>query len=774
MTAHRLSVVLVTFGFAVAACPAAADTTLRVAPGLVGFVADGKCSLNEAVAFGGGDPAPDCSRVRRSGTTTIVVPAGCYRIAARLGLGDTTVIQGAGPGPASCSGGGTVISQTATDWVIWNEPGSASTASGVTLTGGRAGGPCPVSCDGGAILNSATLALSNVLITGNSARDAVVGGDAGRGGAIFNQAGANLNVTDSTIAGNTAGQGVPGSGFSDGGAGADGGAIYNAGGHVSLVRALVSGNSGGDGGDGAMSAAVGTHGGFGGEGGAIYNGDGSTMTIDGSTISGNRAGDGGAGGKGNTGGDAGFGGVGGGIVNRGQLNVDDSTVSDNTAGAGGSGGVGADGPGGDGGLGGSGGGIWSAGNPVAITNASVAGNSAGSGGSAGVGIPNGTARIGGLGGGIDAESGLVLRNATIAGNSAVAEGGIVVENFATVSEAASVVASNSPQNNCGGPIADGGHNLVFGDKTCPGINADPKLGSLRDNGGPAPTLALGSGSAAIDLVPPGTDCPQTDERGVARPHGAACDAGAYEVAPPLVEDAGGVARSASTATISADIGANLQDTRVVVRYGTTNAYGSTTAPQDVGSAAVNSPVSVPLSGLAAKTTYHAQVLATNGDGATSSSDVTFTTPASGGGGQVPPVLSRIRQSATRWLEGRLRARISARRRLPVGTTFRFELNEPATVTFSFTQSAAGRIVRGRCVAVTKRDARRRRCRRTVVRGTLSFAAHRGANTVRFQGVLARGRHLKPGTYTLAIAAALAGARRSAPSRLRFTIVARGR
>jgi IPT/TIG domain len=53
------------------------------------------------------------------------------------------------------------------------------------------------------------------------------------------------------------------------------------------------------------------------------------------------------------------------------------------------------------------------------------------------------------------------------------------------------------------------------------------LGSLASNGGPTQTVALQPGSVAIDA---GVSCPppSTDQRGVARSIGAACDSGGYE------------------------------------------------------------------------------------------------------------------------------------------------------------------------------------------------------------------------------------------------------
>ncbi|CAA9454347.1 MAG: hypothetical protein AVDCRST_MAG01-01-4978, partial [uncultured Rubrobacteraceae bacterium] len=62
--------------------------------------------------------------------------------------------------------------------------------------------------------------------------------------------------------------------------------------------------------------------------------------------------------------------------------------------------------------------------------------------------------------------------------------------------------------------------------------ADPRLGSLADNGGPTRTHALLAGSPAIDAVPVGTNgCAAdftADQRGVHRPLGGACDAGSVE------------------------------------------------------------------------------------------------------------------------------------------------------------------------------------------------------------------------------------------------------
>jgi hypothetical protein len=83
-------------------------------------------------------------------------------------------------------------------------------------------------------------------------------------------------------------------------------------------------------------------------------------------------------------------------------------------------------------------------------------------------------------------------------------------------------------------LISGGHNLIQDDTCNPVasdlIGVDALLGSLADNGGPTQTHALLAGSPAIDA---GDDsvCPATDQRGVARPQGGACDIGAYELVP---------------------------------------------------------------------------------------------------------------------------------------------------------------------------------------------------------------------------------------------------
>jgi hypothetical protein len=125
---------------------------------------------------------------------------------------------------------------------------------------------------------------------------------------------------------------------------------------------------------------------------------------------------------------------------------------------------------------------------------------------------------------------MTLLNVTVAGNS----GSSAIDNIATLNTRNSIF-SNAPGGNCSAALTSQGSNLESADEC--GLHAagdqvgkEPMLGPLADNGGQTDTLALLSGSPAIDR---GTACPPTDQRGVARPQGAACDVGAFELVPAI-------------------------------------------------------------------------------------------------------------------------------------------------------------------------------------------------------------------------------------------------
>jgi hypothetical protein len=156
------------------------------------------------------------------------------------------------------------------------------------------------------------------------------------------------------------------------------------------------------------------------------------------------------------------------------------------------------------GRGDSGGGIRNTGT-LNVSNSTFSGNSASNGG----GISN---EWGGI---------VVVSNGTFSGNNADTEGGGIWNNNGTVTLGNTIVSNSPTGGNCSGAITDGGGNLSYPDATCPGINGDPVLGLLQDNGGPTWTMALGPGSAAIDAAND-TICAAApvnnrDQRGIARP-----------------------------------------------------------------------------------------------------------------------------------------------------------------------------------------------------------------------------------------------------------------
>jgi hypothetical protein len=118
----------------------------------------------------------------------------------------------------------------------------------------------------------------------------------------------------------------------------------------------------------------------------------------------------------------------------------------------------------------------------------------------------------------------------------------------------------------------------------------------------------------------------------------------------------------------------------------------------------------------------------------------------------PPSITSISQSHRRWRLDGLVARFATAAEPPVGTTFRFSLNEQVSVRFAFSRLLPGRRVNGKCVAQTTANRNRPACTRSVPRGALAFSASAGPHQLFFQGRVSRTRKLKPGTYTLSITA----------------------
>ena len=166
------------------------------------------------------------------------------------------------------------------------------TLSGMTITKGlTADGPAGTSgADGGGILNSGTLTLSGVAVSGNSTgkggnASVGFGGSGGSGGGI--QSSGTLTITNSTISGNQTGNGGNATGANVNGSGGSGGGISNSG-TLTVTNSTVSGNQTG-------APGTGGSGGTNGFGGGILTLN-NPLTISNSTITANNAGTGNGGG----------------------------------------------------------------------------------------------------------------------------------------------------------------------------------------------------------------------------------------------------------------------------------------------------------------------------------------------------------------------------------------------------------------------------------------------------------------------------------------------
>jgi hypothetical protein len=292
-----------------------------------------------------------------------------------------------------------------------------------------------------------------------------------------------------------------------------GGGIYNQG-TLTLTNTIISGNK----------APVG--------GGGIYNQG--TLTLTNSTVAGNTAGSG------------------GGILNQGTLMLTDSTVSGNTASINGGGGILNQGTlmltrstisGNTSGT--FGGGIFNRGGTLTLINSTIASNLA-------------TGNNQGNGGGISIYGGQVtMVFSTIYGNTTTQGGGIAIEDNTsgnlsgqlTLSD--SLIAGNQAQVDPSimGHLTTSGYNLIqgFTDATFNGPLAlrqtdkflknltDVKIAPLlQNNDGQTQTYALLPGSPLIDQIPAALCVSSgifTDQRGVKRPQGVACDIGSYEYEP---------------------------------------------------------------------------------------------------------------------------------------------------------------------------------------------------------------------------------------------------
>jgi hypothetical protein len=199
-----------------------------------------------------------------------------------------------------------------------------------------------------------------------------------------------------------------------------------------------------------------------------------------------------------------------------------------------------------------------------LHNITFSGNSTSFGGGA---FANVTATDGG-------SSSAVLRNVTLSGNLGAegADGGGAIFNWKsndTAGTATAQLVNAVAWDN--GPNAIGGDPMTFQHSIlqngCPAgsictdlVAGDPKLGALQDTGGATPVRLPGMDSAALDAGGC-VDAPATDQRGVVRPQGAACDVGAAEVRQARLTVAASGAGKVGTIAAPASIGAAITDCR---------------------------------------------------------------------------------------------------------------------------------------------------------------------------------------------------------------------
>ncbi|HYT68979.1 MAG TPA: choice-of-anchor Q domain-containing protein, partial [Vicinamibacterales bacterium] len=150
------------------------------------------------------------------------------------------------------------------------------------------------------------------------------------------------------------------------------------------------------------------------------------------------------------------------------------------------------------------------------------------------------------GGGIYNVIGTVrIDNSTIAGNSSFPSGGSITSLYGPTTLSRTILAKGPTGPNCyytnilGGRIVSDGYN-ISDDASCSSVLTGPgdlnetsaglSPSGLQNNGGATETIQLLSTSAVVDSVPLEA-CAVSDQRGVTRPQGAACDVGAYERVP---------------------------------------------------------------------------------------------------------------------------------------------------------------------------------------------------------------------------------------------------
>jgi hypothetical protein len=390
---------------------------------------------------------------------------------------------------------------------VFGSDGAAATIDGSTVSRNRATGSAATAVAFGGALNGVEPTIRDSTLAGNRTTATASSGSALAMGGAIHLFGQSLTLVRSRVTGSTLT--ATGSGGVD--ATAEGGnldvngPVIATSSTISFARVIASSSTG------DVSAS----------GGGISAGALSSLTLTRSTVQGNRV----------TASSAGPVARGGGVATDGPLTMTRSTASGNVVDALGL--LGADARGGGIHFG-------STGGHHSLLNSTVAGNVASA--------STDTGDVDAVGGGIDAADtsiSLTLTMTTIARNSVqkdgtageVGGGGVAAQGGLVSLEQTILALNAAPAGpNCSGAVSSAGRNLLGPTAGCAFAAAQsdkvnvtsPKLGPLANNGGPTKTIALLSGSPAIDVIP-GTSCEAPiDQRGVKRPQGTRCDIGAYE------------------------------------------------------------------------------------------------------------------------------------------------------------------------------------------------------------------------------------------------------
>jgi hypothetical protein len=236
---------------------------------------------------------------------------------------------------------------------------------------------------------------------------------------------------------------------------------------------------------------------------------------------------------------------------------------------------------------------------------------------------------------------------------------------------------------------------------------------------------------------------------------------AYDNTPPAVSTTS--IPASGTAGVPLSFGATATDVWGPLTYAWSFSDGATAA----GSPASHA-FAIPGNFTASVTAADALGNTAAGSGSVAVSAATGPTGATG----PPPALSKVSVTNATFRVGSAPTAVSAavKKRAPVGTRFRFTVDEPSTASLRMDRAASGRRVGKRCLAPTRAriKARRKRCTRYLKAGTLTRKAKQGANSVPFSGRIGR-RRLSVATYRLTLTARANG-RTSRARALKFRIV----